>query len=275
MDDKLIEIAHDLRVDMLKMFYLANTGHMAPAFSCIDILTELYFEPVINWKKRFSEDRDRVILSKGHACAALYVVLARAEYFSREELVTFYKRDSRLNGHPDISLPGIETATGSLGHGICFGTGTAMAAKLDGATYRTYVVVGDGEIQEGSVWEAAMFASKQKLGNLTVIVDCNKLQASDWVSNISELNPIEEKWKSFGWNVLSVNGHDFSELRDAFTKAKKSVDVPTIIIANTIKGKGISFVEKKVEWHCGVPKGEEWVDACHDLNISFEELKTL
>ena len=191
------------------MFYISKTGHFAPALSCVDIFAELYFDGIIDYEKRFSEDPDRVNLSKGHACAALYAVLAKAEYFPREALGSFYQKDSLLGGHPNVALPGIETATGALGHGICFATGTAMAATLDHKDFYTYVILGDGESEEGSVWEAVQFAGKEKLNKLIVIIDYNKLQASDRVEQLSPLEPIKEKWEAFGWSVLSVDGHDF------------------------------------------------------------------
>lgn len=260
---------------MLRMFHRSGTGHMAPALSCVDIFTELYFAPVIEWDKRFSDERDRVILSKGHGCAALYAALANAGYFPREELLTFYQNNSRLGGHPSVSLPGIESATGSLGHGICFATGTAMAAKLDDKKYRTYVVMGDGELQEGSVWEAAMFSGNQGLGNLTVIVDCNKLQASDRVDEIAPLEPLEDKWRAFKWNVIRVDGHNFQELDRAFIEAKQCNNYPTVIIADTIKGKGISIAENKEAWHGRVPKEKEWEMICEEYGITLEELKRI
>lgn len=275
MSEKLENIAREIRIDILRMFYASGTGHMAPALSCADIFTALYFEPVINWDKRFTDDRDRVILSKGHACAALYAVLARAGYFPREEILTYYQKNTRLSGHPHISLPGIESATGSLGHGICFATGTALAAKIDNKPYRSYVVIGDGETEEGSVWEAAMFAGNQGLGNLTVVMDHNRLQASDRVSEIASLEPVIDKWRAFKWNVLCVNGHDFMELCDAFADAKSCKDYPTIIIADTIKGKGVHIAEDKMEWHSRAPKNKEWEKVCHDLNITLKELETI
>lgn len=268
-------IAHELRIDIARMFRTSGTGHMAPALSCVDIFAELYFDGIINWDKRKSSERDRVILSKGHACAALYVVLAKAGFFPRKELLTFYKKNSRLGGHPNISLPGIETATGALGHGICFATGTALAAKLDEADYRTYVVLGDGESEEGSVWEAAQFASNQKLDNLTVIMDRNRLQASTWVDEIAPIEPVKEKWEAFGWHVISVNGHNFDALHAAFLEAKNTKEVPTLIIADTIKGKGISIAENTPDWHSRAPKGEEWEEVCKDLGITMEALETV
>lgn len=266
--------AHELRLDILRMFYLSGTGHMAPALSCVDIFTTLYFGDVISWEKRFSEERDRVVLSKGHACAALYAVLAHAGYFPREELLTFYQRNTRLGGHPNIGLPGIETATGALGHGICFATGTALAAKLDGRLYHTYVVMGDGESQEGSIWEAAAFAANQGLSNMTVIMDYNGLQASAYVDDISPIEPQNAKWEAFGWTVLECSGHDFSELLQAFGRAK-ATDRPTLILARTIKGKGVSFAENNPAWHSRAPKGEEWDKICEEYRIRKEELTRL
>lgn len=275
MEGRVESIAREVRIDLLRMFYKSGTGHMAPALSCVDIFTELYFEPVINWDMRFSDERDRVILSKGHGCAAFYAVLARAGYFDREELLTFYQNDSRLGGHPNISLPGIESATGSLGHGICFATGTAMAARIDNAAYRTYVVMGDGEMQEGSVWEAAMFSGNQALANLTAIVDRNNLQGSDMVDDIAPIDPLEEKWRSFKWNVIRVNGHDFEELKAAFDGAKSCTEKPTVIIAETVKGKGVDISENRKEWHSRAPKGEEWDQICAEYGIGRKELERI
>ena len=275
MQEDVEKIAHELRIDIAKLFFCSGTGHMAPALSCIDILTALYFGGVADLDKRFGDSRDRVILSKGHACAALYVVLARLGYFPREELWTFYKRNSRLGGHPNIALSGIETATGALGHGICFATGTAKAAKMSGKDFRTYVIVGDGELQEGSVWEAAEFATNQKLDNLTVIVDRNRLQASDWVDDIAPIDPLVDKWKSFGWHAETVDGHDIAALIDTLTAAKLRADQPTVLIANTIKGKGISLAENSPNWHSRAPKKDEWRSVCEDLKITMEELQSL
>lgn len=270
--EELQDIAKDLRLDMFKMFYKSGTGHLAPAFSCIDIFTVLYFAPIINWAERFSEKRDRVILSKGHACAALYAVLAKADYFPHEELMTFYHRDTLLGGHPNVELNGIESATGSLGHGICFATGTAMAGKLATDNYMTYVVVGDGECEEGSVWEAAMFAANHKLDNMVVILDNNGLQASDSVELVAPLGAIEDKWKSFGWHTVSINGHDYKELEGAFSEAMDRKGKPTIIIANTVKGKGLAIAENNKDWHSRAPKGIEWREIEKSYSISIEEL---
>lgn len=274
MESRLKKIAKEIRLDILRMFYVSGSGHFAPALSCVDILISLYLEPIIKYEKRFFQDRDRVILSKGHGCAALYAVLAYADFFEREKLNTFYQDGSLLAGHPDVRLPGVEAATGSLGHGICFGTGTAMAAKLDNRDYRTYVIIGDGESEEGSVWEAATFAGNKKLDNLTVILDHNGLQGSDFVENIAPMGPVKDRWRNFGWNVISADGHDYGELKSAFDAAKQCKGQPSIIIAQTIKGKGVKSVENNPEWHSRAPKGAEWETICGDIGISMEELKS-
>lgn len=273
--NELEGIARDVRLDIFRMFRKSGTGHLAPALSCADIFTELYFAPIINWDERFGEKRDRIVLSKGHACAALYAVLARAEYFSREELLTFYQKNSLLGGHPNVNLKGIETATGALGHGICFATGTAMAAKLGGDSFRTYAVIGDGECEEGSVWEAAMFAANQELDNLVVIIDKNTLQASDRVEDIAPLGKLDKKWESFGWHVVETSGHDFDRLGKAFAEAKEIKGVPTVIIADTIKGKGLRIAEDNKEWHSRAPKGEEWDAVLSDYGIDIKDLETV
>jgi len=272
---ELGKIAHELRIDIARLFYQSQTGHMAPALSCIDIFTVLYFGDIVYREKLFSKERDRIILSKGHACAALYVVLARLGYFPRQEFMTFYQKNSRLGGHPNVLLPGIETATGSLGHGICFATGTAKAAQLDKKNYKTYVVMGDGENQEGSVWEAAMFAAKENLNNLIVIIDRNQLQASARIEEIGPLEPLADKWRAFGWDVKTVDGHDFSALQNVLNEAKWSKKKPVCIIANTVKGKGISIAENSEMWHSRAPKAEEWPIVCKDLGIRMEDLKTI
>lgn len=269
------EISRELRIDILRMFYVSKTGHLAPALSCVDILAELYFDGIIRWEQRFDEDRDRVILSKGHACAALYAVLAKAGYFPYEELMTFYQKNTRLLGLPSVLLPGIETPTGSLGQGICFATGTALAAKVDENDARTYVILGDGESEEGAVWEAAQFAANHELDNLTVVMDRNRLQASTWVEEIAPLEPVATKWQAFGWQVLTVDGHDFAALHEAFHKAQSANGQPTLIIANTIKGKGLSFAENNPDWHSHAPTGEEWQQAAQELGITLKELKTI
>lgn len=272
---RLADIALELRRDIARMFYISRSGHFAPALSCTDIFTVLYFGGIVDKARQQTADRDRVILSKGHACAALYAVLARAGYFPREELATFYQDDSRLPGHPSVELPGIETATGALGHGICFATGTALAAQLDGASYRTYVVMGDGEAQEGSVYEAATFAGREHLAALTVIMDANGLQASDTVENIAPLGDVATQWRLYGWDVTEVDGHDHAALQQALEAAKAGTGKPNLIIAHTVKGKGVSIAENNPGWHSRAPKGDEWDIVCRDLGLKREELETL
>ena len=272
---ELKNIAHELRVDILKMYYKAGWGHLAPAFSCVDILTVLYWGNIINRDKLFEEDHDRFILSKGHACASLYAVLSRLGYFSREDLATFYQKNSIYIGLASSKVNGIDISTGSLGHGICFATGTALAAKLEDKGYKTYVILGDGESQEGSVWEAALFAGHYHLDNLIVILDNNKLQGSDWIESIVSIQPIRDKWEAFGWNVDEADGHNFEELKAKLQRAKENKGKPSLLIANTIKGKGVSIAENNPAWHSRAPKGKEWESACADLGISLEDLEKL
>ena len=273
MNDRLQKLAGDIRLDILRMFYISGRGHLAPALSCVDILISLYLDPVINYEKRFSPERDRVILSKGHACAALYAVLAYAGFFERERLWTFYQKGSLLGGHPNIQLPGVEAATGSLGHGLCFGTGTAVAAKLDKKDYRTYVVIGDGESEEGAVWEAASFAGNKHLDNLTVIMDHIGLQGSGFVEEIAPIAPLKARWRDFGWNTIDSDGHDYDSLKSAFMRAKECSEKPSIIIARTTKGKGIKSIENNPAWHSRAPKGAEWDVICEALGLSLEDIK--
>ncbi len=269
---ELERIAHDIRVDILKMYYIAGWGHMAPALSCVEIFTALYFGDVLRMERRSEEDHDWVIMSKGHGCATWYSCLSRTGYFPREDLNGFYQAGSKLVGLASPSVPGVPLPTGSLGHGICFATGTALAAKCKKNASRTYVLLGDGEAQEGSVWEAAMFAGAHKLDNLCVILDRNHLQASDWVENITVDEPLRERWEAFGWHVLECDGHDFPALLSAFEEAKAVQGKPVLLVAHTVKGKGISFAESRAEWHSRAPRGEEWDKACAELGIEVKEL---
>jgi len=272
---QIADVACELRRDIARMFYRSRSGHFAPALSCVDIFAVLYFGGIVDISKRELPNRDRVILSKGHACAALYASLARAGYFPRAELASFYQDGSRLAGHPSVDLPGIETATGALGHGICFATGTALAAKIDEASYRTYVVMGDGELQEGSVYEAATFAGREHLEALTVILDANGLQASDRVENIAPLGDVAAMWQLYGWNVVEVDGHDLGVLKQELERAKAGTGKPNLIIARTVKGKGVSIAEASPDWHSRAPRGDEWDMVCQDLGMTREELETL
>lgn len=270
---KAIRLAAErIRKDSLWMSTRAGTGHLGPALSIADILATLYVGVMkVDPKNPKWPDRDRLILSKGHGCLALYSILSQVGFFDRKYLGDFCtKCDTLLPGHPELKLPGVEANTGSLGHGIAIGMGMALAAKLDGKQYRVFVVTGDGELQEGSNWEAAMAAAHHKLDNLVVIVDRNRLQLGDLTENISKLEPLEEKWKSFGWRVKSINGHDIKELLSTLNDVPFSIGKPSAIIANTVKGKGLKIAENKVEWHYKVLTKEQYEGLKEEL--ALEEL---
>jgi transketolase len=271
--EKLPHIAKALRRDIFKTAYASKTGHIAPAFSMAEIITSLYFGGVLRYDPNNPDEpsRDRLILSKGHACLALYAALARAGFFPAEELKTFCLPGSRLGGHPKMhEIPGVEASTGALGHGLSFGLGIALAGKLDSRDYHVYVILGDGECEEGSIWEAAMSAAHFKLDNLTVIVDHNKLQAMDRIENILDITPLGEKWRAFGWQVEEVDGHDMDQLLAAFDVP--SSGKPKAIIAHTIKGKGVSFMENVPLWHFRFPNEEELDILLRELCMNREEL---
>jgi len=268
-DKKLIEEkSKKIRCDILSMVKNAQVGHIGGSFSVTDILAAMYFGILnIDPANPDWQDRDRLILSKGHGATALYSVLAERGFFPVEELMSFAKLGSKLQVHPDKrKVPGVEASTGALGQGLSIGIGMALAARLDAKEYHTFVILGDGEIQEGQVWEAAMFAAHYKLGNLTAILDYNNVQLMGYVSEIMEVAPIREKWISFGWNTIEINGHDHGQIINASEKAKKIKNKPTIIIAKTIKGKGVSFMENTCEWHGKVPCKEEYENAIKVLS---------
>lgn len=249
----LIDKSRFVRNKVLDMITSANKGHIGGAFSCADIIVSIYYSRIFN----FSEigEKDKFILSKGHSCPSLYVILADLGYFPISELDTFCKNGTRLEGHPDINIPGIDATTGSLGQGFNIGVGMALSSKLDNKNFKTVVLLGDCECHEGSVWEGVMFAGHHKLNNLIVIIDHNKQCATDFEEDVINSSQIENRWKSFNWNVITLNGHSFSELIDCFEKLKKNnTQIPTVIIAETIKGKGVSFMEKELIWHHTVPK---------------------
>lgn len=255
-------IACNVRKSIMRMLTESKSGHTGGSLSAVDILTTLYFykmrhragEP--NWP-----ERDRFVLSKGHAAPALYAVLAEAGYFPKEELMTLRKLGSRLQGHPDRrKLPGVEASTGSLGQGISIACGIALCGKLiDRKNYRVYTLLGDGENQEGEVWEAAMSAAHYKLDNLCAVLDYNGLQIDGLVKDVMNIEPIADKWRAFGWNVVEVDGHDIDGLIKAFDDAEKIKGKPSIIIAKTVKGKGVSFMEGKAKYHGVAPTYEEWI----------------
>ena len=264
----LEKIAVQVRKGIIEEVYNANSGHPGGSLSCTDILTVLYFNQMnIDEKKPNDPSRDRLVLSKGHAAPALYSVLAEKGYFDKELLKTFRKIGSNLQGHPDMNkVPGVDMTTGSLGQGISAAVGMAIASKMNKAGCKIYCMLGDGEIEEGQVWEAATAASKNKLDNLCLILDNNNLQIDGEIDKVGGMNNITEKFLSFGFNVINVDGHNVENLIDAFTTAKQTKGKPTIIIAKTIKGKGVSFMENKAEWHGKAPKEEEYYKAMEELN---------
>ena len=247
---KLTEVSKEIRKDILLQVYSANSGHPGGALSCTDILATIYFEAM--------SEGDKVILSKGHASAALYGTLAEKGLIAKEELKTFRQLGSRLQGHPSIrKLNLVDSSSGSLGQGLSIANGMALGFKLDKKKNNVYVVLGDGEIQEGQVWEAAMTASHYKLNNVIAFLDYNKLQIDGSNDEVMKVKPVDKKFKAFGWNVQEIDGHNFEEIISAINKAKKSRK-PNMIIANTIKGKGISFMENKCEWHGKAPNQEQY-----------------
>ena len=267
--EALEKIANKIRIDILQEIYYAKSGHPGGSLSIADILTVLYFNEMhIDPKKPVDENRDRFVLSKGHASAALYAALAEKGYFPKEQLVTFRNIASNLQGHPDMhKVPGVDMTAGSLGQGLSAANGMALNSKMDKKGYRVYCLVGDGELEEGQIWEAAMTSVKYKLDNLCLIVDCNKLQLTGESNDIMGMNyeSIEQRFRSFGFNTIVVDGHDINSLIQAFNSADHTKDMPTVIIAKTVKGKGVSFMENKVEWHGKAPNDEELKKALDEL----------
>ena len=265
----LQEIAHGLRCDVLRMYYRAGWGHVASALSCTDILAAVYFGGL------YHPGRDHVILSKGHGCAALYAALARLGCIQREELATFYQPGSRLTGLAGSAVPGVDAPTGSLGMGLGFAVGQALAEERYGTGGYTWVILGDGELQEGAVWEAALMAGNEHLASLTAIVDCNGLQASGAVREIASLAPLAEKWQAFGWQVLETDGHDIEVLQDALWEAYSGQGRPRVILARTVKGKGFPAAEGRADWHSRRPTAAEWAQAIKTQGMTQEELRTI
>ena len=252
----------------IEMTHISHGSHIGSILSVADIVAVLYNDVAnITPENLRDENRDRIVLSKGHAGAAIYAALAEKGFFPVEELKTHYADGSRLSGHVSHKgIPGVEISTGSLGHGACMACGIALNAKLENMPYYTYAIVGDGECDEGSIWEMALFANHFKLNQFVVIVDHNKMQSLDYCENTLALSPFAEKWKAFGWNVYDIDGHNHDELRNALNDAKKSQDKPTVIIANTVKGNGISFMENDILWHYRFPHdGEEYDGALKEL----------
>lgn len=266
--ERLRKLASSVRRRDLQMVYEARLGHIGGDFSATDILVTLYFNVLrVDPSRPDAPERDRFILSKGHCAGALYTTLAHAGFFPLEDLNTFAQPLSRLNGHPDRNkVPGVETNTGPLGHGLPVAVGCALAAKMDGAAWRTIVLTGDGELQEGSNWEAALSAAHYKLDNLTVIVDRNGLQQGDFTERTMSLDPLADKWRAFGWSVREVNGHDFTALLDVFDQLPFDWGRPNCIIAHTHKGQGVSFMRDRAAWHHRVPTAEEFAQALQELD---------
>jgi transketolase len=258
--------AIEIRRDILEMLSAAGSGHTGGSLSMVEILVELYYRQMkYDPKNPKWRERDKFVLSKGHGCPALYAILADAGYFPKSELSTLRKIGSRLQGHPQIGLPGVEISSGSLGQGLSVTNGLAMADKMDKIVSRTYCMMGDGETNEGQVWEAAMTAAHYKLDNICAIIDFNKLQIDGWCCEVKHQGEYKAKWENFGWHAQEADGHDFESLNKAFSEASKIKDKPQIIIAHTVKGKGVSFVENKVEWHGITPKKDELAKAFSEL----------
>ena len=260
--------AYEIRQRNLIMIYEAGGGHTGGDLSSADILAALYLNGVLNVnpKNPRAPDRDRFFMSKGHSSGLLYTTLAFAGFFPEEELATFMKPLSRLNGHPSVHVPGVEANTGALGHGLPMAVGAALAAKMDGASWRTFVLTGDGELQEGSNWEAAMAAAQHRLDNLTLIVDRNRLQMVDRTERIIGLEPLADKWRAFGWAVREIDGHDCAEIMQTLSGIPFEAGKPNCVLAYTTKGEGVSFIEDRAGWHHRVPTEDE-------LDAALEELR--
>ena len=259
--------AKEIRKDIIEEVYNAKSGHPGGSLSVADIITVLYFDELnIDEKNPRWEDRDRLVLSKGHCAPALYAALAERGYFEKGKLATLRKLDSNLQGHPNMNdVPGVDMSTGSLGQGLSVANGMAISAKMDNKNYRVYCILGDGEIEEGQVWEASMSSNKYKLDNLCVIVDNNNLQIDGTIAEVMDSNPIDKKFKEFGFNVIEINGHNFEQIKEAFKQARETKGKPTCIIAKTIKGKGVSFMENQVGWHGKAPNEEQYKQAMNEL----------
>lgn len=276
--DKISEmksVARHARKLIVDMLICAGCGHPGGALSSIDIMTALYFDVMkVDPHDPQWEDRDRFILSKGHSSIGLYAILHLKGFMDKETLLTFRQDNSLLCGHPDMhKVAGVEMSTGSLGHGLSVGAGMAFAAKCDDKAYRIFVLMGDGETQEGSIWEAAMFASHHRLDNLIGIVDRNMIQIDGNTEDILALEPYKDKWEAFGWHVIEIDGHDFSQFAESIGRTLHCPGKPTLILANTVKGKGISFMEHNPAWHGGGLKGEHAEIALQEVNASMTEVQ--
>ncbi len=268
---ELKNIANDVRIGIIDATHAAKSGHPGGSLSIADILTYLYFEKMnIDPKNPRMENRDRFVLSKGHTAPGLYATLAHRGFFPVEDLITLRKIDSYLQGHPDMNkIPGIDMSAGSLGLGISAACGMALAGKIDNKDYRVYTIVGDGESEEGQVWEAAMFASHYKLDNLCVILDLNGLQIDGPITEVMNPTPHDKKFEAFGFHVITIDGHDFNQIEAAFAEAETVKCQPTVIIAKTTKGKNVSFMENSVNWHGAAPNDEQHAQAIAELKTRY------
>ena len=248
--ESMTETARQIRCDIVTMIRTAGSGHMGPSLSCVELLVSLYFDRMNHRPKDPTwRERDRLVLCKGHAAPALYATLARAGYFDYEQLLTFRKTGSILQGHPVSQTPGVDVSTGSLGQGLSIANGMALAGRLDGKPYRVYALMGDGECDEGQVWEAAMTGAQLGLSNVTAVIDRNGVQSDDTTERIKRKEPLDRKWRSFGWQVLEIDGHNLTQIHRSFDLAESTTDRPTVIIARTVKGKGLSFLEGDANSH--------------------------
>lgn len=272
---ELQQAAISIRKSVIEGTFNAKSGHPGGSLSIADIMAYLYMHKMnIDPKDPQKADRDRFVLSKGHTAPALYGALALRGFFPQEEIKTLRKADSKLQGHPSMHMtPGVDMSTGSLGQGISVATGMALGSKISGTGNRVYTVLGDGEIEEGQVWEAAMFAAAKKLDNLVAVIDNNNLQIDGTIEEVNSPYPIDEKFKAFGWNVICIDGHNFDEIDDAFDKAEACKGKPTAIIAKTVKGKGVSFMENQCGWHGKAPNAEQYEQAMAELDAAMKSIE--
>jgi len=267
--EELKEIARRMRIDIVRMINAAGSGHPGGSLSAVDIIVSLYFSKMNHSPSHKPEDkRDRFVLSKGHAAPALYAVLAECGYFDKSELLTLRKEGSVLSGHAYAATPGVEVTAGSLGQGLSQANGLALANRLNGDDSNVYCIIGDGEMQEGQIWEAAMTAAHYKLGSVITFLDNNGLQIDGSLDAIMNIKPAAEKWRAFGWHVQEIDGHDFTQILNAVDNAKKETEKPSMIVAKTVKGKGVSFMENQVKWHGTAPSDEEMKKAVEELSAA-------
>ncbi len=268
-------ISYKIRKHAIDGVHAAKSGHPGGSLSIADIMAVLYFEEMNVYPKDCKNpDRDRFVLSKGHCAPALYGALAEKGFIPKEDIITLRKADSYLQGHPDMKhIPGVDMSTGSLGQGICAANGMALAAKLDNKDYRVYTILGDGECEEGQVWEAAMFASHYKLDNLVAFLDFNGLQIDGDITKVMNPTPFDKKFEAFGWNVIAIDAHNFDEIKSALKAAKECKGKPTLILAKSVKGKGVSYMENQASWHGSAPNDEQYETAVNELNQKIKELE--